>query len=129
MTTNQTLFVNLMYRLKSFRNVTVLNFLLEVGAEQKEYSCSAQILAHRYLGNQLSARQVEKALSDLIELGLITTRVHANTKTHMRVNAEAVKTLLSQPLPPHLPGMDDLNFSFLNEWQADKVNGATNTEA
>ena len=116
MKTNAVLFVNLMYRLKSFRNTAVMTFLLEVEADKKEYACSALVLSHRYLGNQLSQRQVEKAIKDLIDCELISTRVHANTKTYFKVNAEQVEKLLQQPLPDHLPGMDDLQYPFLDQW-------------
>lgn len=120
MTNNPLLFVSLVYRLKSFRNTAVLMFLLEVEADKKEYSCSALVLSHRYLGNQLSQRQVEKAIKDLVDVELITTRVHANTKTYFKVNAERVQSLLCQPLPEHLPGMDDLQYPFLKTWAGDK---------
>lgn len=120
MKTNAVLFVNLMYRLKSFRNTAVLTFLLEVEADKKEYSCSALVLSHRYLGNQLSQRQVEKAIKDLIDCELISTRVHANTKTYFKVNADQVQKLLMQPLPDHLPGMDDLQYPFLDQWLKDQ---------
>lgn len=119
MQTNPALFVSLMYRLKSFRNTALLTFLLEVEADKKDYVTSASILALRYLGNQLSRREVQKAVDDLEELGLISTRVHANTKTYFKVNAEQVRALLSQPLPEHLPGMDDLQYPFLQSWKAD----------
>lgn len=118
MQTNSALFVSLLYRLKSFRNTTVLTFLLEVEADKKEYACSALVLSHRYLGNQLSQRQVEKAIKDLVDCELITIRVHANTKTYFKVNAEQVLSLLRQPLPDHLPGMDDLQYPFLASWAA-----------
>ncbi|MBL8387067.1 MAG: hypothetical protein JNK17_02410 [Hydrogenophaga sp.] len=120
MTDNTELFVNLMYRLKSLRNTSVLMFLLEVQADEKEYACSALVLSHRYLGNQISQRQVEKAIRDLVEFDLIAVRVHANTKTYFKVNAEQVRALLSQPLPEHLPGMDDLQYPFLQSWKADR---------
>ena len=120
MQTNAVLFVNLMYRLKSFRNTAVLTFLLEVEADKKEYVCSAPVLSHRYLGNQLSLKEVKKAIADLLELELISTRVHANTKTYFKVNAEQVQSLLRQPLPVHLPGMDDLQYPFLKTWACDK---------
>lgn len=120
MQTNAVLFVNLIYRLKSFRNTTVLTFLLEVEADKKDYVCSASVLSYRYLGNQLSLKEVKKAIADLLELELISTRVHANTKTYFKVNAEQVRALLSQPLPEHLPGMDDLQYPFLQSWKADR---------
>ncbi len=90
MQTNAVLFVNLMYRLKSFRNTAVLTFLLEVEADKKEYVCSASVLSHRYLGNQLSLKEVKKAIADLLELELISTRVHANTKTYFKVNFDGL---------------------------------------
>lgn len=116
MRNSSTLFVSLMYRLKSFRNVTVLTFLLEVEADQREYACSVPVLAHRYLGNQISRREAQKAVSDLEELGLISSRVHANTKTYFKVNGEQVLALLNQPLPEGMPGLAGLKFPFLNEW-------------
>ena len=118
MQTNPALFVSLMYRLKSFRNTALLTFLLEVEADKKDYASTTSVLALRYLGNQLSRREVQKAVDDLEELGLITTRVHANTKTYFKVNAEQVESLLAQPLPNHLPGMDDLQYPFLSRWAA-----------
>ena len=117
MKSNPSLFVNLMYRLKSYRNTAVLMFLLEVEADQKDYVASVPVLAHRYMGNQLSRREVQKAVDDLEELGLISTRVHANTKTYFKVNADQVRALLAQPLPEHLPGMDDLQYPFLQSWK------------
>ncbi|AOW13318.1 hypothetical protein LPB72_09705 [Hydrogenophaga crassostreae] len=116
MKTNSFLFVNLIYRLKSFRDVAVLMFLLEVDADQKEYACSASVLSQRYLGNQISARQVEKAIKDLCDLNLVSIRVHANTKTYFKVNRDKVLSLLNQPLPERMPGLDDLKFPFLDKW-------------
>lgn len=118
MENNAALFANLMYRLKSFRNTSVLMFLLEVHADEKEYACSALVMSHRYLGNQITPRQVEKAIKDLVDFDLIAVRVHANTKTYFKVNAEQVESLLAQPLPNHLPGMDDLQYPFLSRWAA-----------
>lgn len=120
MQTSSVLFVNLMYRLKSFRNTAVLTFLLEVEADKKDYVATVPVLALRYLGNQLSRREVQKAVADLEDLGLITTRVHANTKTYFKVNADQVQKLLMQPLPDHLPGMDDLRYPFLDQWLKDQ---------
>jgi hypothetical protein len=121
MTNNAALFADLMYRLKSFRNTSVLMFLLEVHADEKEYACSALMMSHRYLGNQITPRQVEKAIKDLVEYDLITVRVHANTKTYFKVNVDQVELLLAQPLPNHLPGMDDLQYPFLTRWAAGRA--------
>lgn len=115
---NQNLFVNLLYRLKSLRNAALLQFLIEVKADEKEYAASALILSQRFFGNQLSPRQIETAIKDLVASDLISTRVHAKTKTYLKVNIDQVKSLLNQPLPLNLPGMGDLSYPFLSEWQA-----------
>ncbi len=112
------LFVSLMYRMKSFRNVVVLMFLLEVEADKKEYACSIPVMANRYLGNQISRREAQKAVSDLEDIGLISLRVHANTKIYFKVNGDMVLSLLDQPLPEHMPGLEDLKFPFLEEWSS-----------
>jgi hypothetical protein len=112
------LFVELSYRLKSFRDATVLVALLLEKADERELKISLMNLALGRLANQLTFEQVRKSIRDLKAAGLVTTRVHPHLKTFFSVDRAAVLQLLASPLPETLPAMSDHAFPFLAVWQA-----------
>lgn len=118
---NSTLFVELVHRLKKYSDAAVLNALLINGADEREYKTSAVKLALDVLLGAVGRRDVQRAFERLSDLGLIDIRVHANTRTHVTVNREAVLAFLRQPLPSRLPGLSAREFPFLEAWAADRA--------
>ena len=121
MSLNSDLFVRLSYRLKSMRNVAVLMYLLENGADVAEVKNTLPMISYHGLSNAVSYKEVRKAVEDLIELGLVTTRIHANTKTHFTVDRAAVLAFLSKPVAHDLPGLRDSAYPFLEAWRTQPV--------
>lgn len=120
---SKTLFNELLHRLTKYKNgkysdAMLLHYLLRQGADKEEFKTTAIKVALDALAGCLNRGDVQRSIERLKQLGLISTRVHANTRTHFTVNREAVLELLSEPLPRNLPGIDERHFSFLDEWQS-----------
>jgi hypothetical protein len=120
---SQSLFIELLHRLRKYEDAKysdamLLHYLLRQGADETEFKSTAVKVALDALAGCLNRWEVQRAIDRLTQLGLISTRVHANTRTHFKVNRDAVLALLAKPLPRNLPGIDERHFSFLDEWQA-----------
>ena len=138
---SKALFNELLHRLRKYEDgkysdAMLLHYLLRQGADDAEFKTTAVKVALDALAGCLNRRDVQRSIVRLSQLGLISTRVHANTRTHFTVNREAVLALLAKPLPRNLPGIDERHFPFLDEWKtaqktagsADAANGQTNPE-
>lgn len=120
---SKALFNELIHRLSKYEDgkysdAMLLHYLLRQGADDAEYKTTAVKVAFDALAGCLNRRDVQRSTERLSQLGLISTRVHANTRTHFTVNREAVLALLAKPLPRNLPGIDERHFPFLDEWRA-----------
>lgn len=120
---SKALFNELLHRLRKYADgkysdAMLLHYLLRQGADGTEFKTTAVKVALDALSGCINRRDVQRSIDRLTELGLISTRVHANTRTHFKVNREAVLALLAKPLPRNLPGIDERHFPFLDEWSA-----------
>lgn len=120
---SKALFNELLHRLAKYEqgkysDAMVLHYLLRQGADEEEFKSTAVKVALDALAGCLNRRDVQRSVERLTSMGLISTRVHANTRTHFTVHREAVLRLLAKPLPRNLPGLDERHFSFLDEWKA-----------
>ncbi len=115
------LFVEILHRLHKYEDgkysdALLLHYLLRQGAEEAEFKTTAVKVALDAMSGCINRRDVQRSIVRLTEMGLISTRVHANTRTHFSVNRDAVLALLARPLPRNLPGIDERFFPFLNDW-------------
>ena len=120
---SKALFNELLHRLRKhedgkYSDAMLLHYLLRQGADETEFKSTAVKVALDALAGCLNRWEVQRSIDRLSQLGLISTRVHANTRTHFTVNREAVLALLAKPLPRNLPGIDERHFPFLDEWKA-----------
>ena len=119
---SKTLFNELLHRLCKYEggkysDAMLLHYLLRQGADEQEFKSTAVSIALDALSACVNRRDVQRSIERLTGMGLITTRVHANTRTHFSVNKAAVLALLSKPLPRNLPGLDERHFAFLDRWR------------
>ncbi len=110
---SQRLFVELIHRLHRYPEALVLCAVLENGADEQEFKTTATKLSLNALGGVIEKKQVQRALDRLQELGFVQVRIHANYRTHIKVDSEAVECLLRTPVSEFLPGMSDVSFPFL----------------
>lgn len=120
---SKALFNELLHRLRKFEDgkysdAMLLHYLLRQGADGSEFKTTAIKVALDALHGCLNRWEVQRSIVRLSQLGLISTRVHANTRTHFSVNRQAVLALLAKPLPRNLPGIDERHFPFLDEWKS-----------
>lgn len=120
---SKALFNELLHRLRKhedgkYSDAMLLHYLLRQGADETEFKSTAVKVALDALAGCLNRWEVQRSIDRLSQLGLISTRVHANTRTHFTVNRGAVLALLAKPLPRNLPGIDERHFPFLDEWKA-----------
>ncbi|MFC7411530.1 hypothetical protein [Hydrogenophaga atypica] len=118
---SQVLFVHLMHVLKKYTDVCVLMALLSDQADLKEVKTTAGEIALHKMHMKVPRLAVQRSFDRLSDLGLIDIRVHANTRTHVTVNRDAVLAFLRQPLPSRLPGLSAREFPFLEAWAADRA--------
>lgn len=134
---SKALFNELLHRLRKYADgkysdAMLLHYLLRQGADDAEFKTTAVKVALDALYGCINRRDVQRSIDRLTELGLISTRVHANTRTHFTVNRDAVLALLAKPLPRNLPGIDERHFPFLDEWaaaQSDPLSASAANEA
>lgn len=112
--TSQQLFVELLHRLRKYSDAAVLHAVLQQHGDVTEFKTSAVKLALDTLGGQIVKRQAQQALERLSRLGLLEIRVHANYRTLIKVDRDAVMALLRQPVSPFLPGLRADGFPFLD---------------
>ncbi len=117
--TGQQLFIELVQRFARYEDAAVLWVFLKEHADQAEYKDSAERIAFDQLQETVKRWDVQRATQRLEEQGLISTRVHANFRTHVRVNQEAVLELLRKPMAEKLPSRSTRHFPFLDAWDAD----------
>lgn len=120
---SKALFSELLHRLCKYEDckysdAMLLHYLLRQGADGTEFKTTAVKVALDALHGCINRRDVQRSVERLTKLELISTRVHANTRTHFSVNRQAVLTLLARPLPRNLPGIDERHFPFLDEWKS-----------
>ena len=122
-TDSKALFNELLHRLCKYEDckysdAMLLHYLLRQGADGTELKTTAVKVALDALHGCINRRDVQRSVERLTKLELISTRVHANTRTHFSVNRQAVLALLEKPLPRNLPGIDERHFPFLDEWES-----------
>lgn len=119
--TSQQLFIELMHRLRSYSDTVVLHSLIQQQAHLQELKISLTTFALDVLGGCLNRKSVERSLERLRDAGVLEVRVHANYRTHIKVDADAVRSLLRQPICDFLPGLRDEVFPFLQDIEADAL--------
>ena len=126
---SKTLFNELLHRLCKYEggkysDAMLLHYLIRQGADDVEFKSTAVKVALDALAGCVNRRDVQRSIERLTQLGLISTRIHANTRTHFTVNRDAVLALLAKPLPRNLPGLDERSFPFLDQWTSAQSVGA-----
>ena len=125
--TSKDLFVELLHRLQHYADAMVLHGMLQERADEREFESTRPRFSRRQMDGMVTEVAVRRSLDRLQARGLITVRVHANTRTHVAVNRRAVFQLLRQPTGASLPGRVDHTFPFLSAWNAE-VSTASETE-
>lgn len=108
------LLLDLFYRLPNSSDALVLFVLLSKHADEREFQTSANRISHDALQRMISPSQVRNSLKTLQELELVKVRVHANYRTLVSVQRDAVLALLRKPVSETLPGLSDERFPFLD---------------
>ena len=116
---NRQLFIALLHRLRKYSDTLVLYVALEQHADEMEFKTSTTKLALDLLGGVIDRFLVQRSLKRLSDLGLVEVRTHANYRTHIKVDREAVNALLRTPVSPMLPGIRRNSFPFLDYVNAD----------
>lgn len=116
--TNGRLFLEMLHRLKRYDDACVLYQLLMQWADKKEAKLSTTMIAFDFLAGQINAQQVRRALHRLQELGLIAVRTHANYRTLVTVDRQALTLFLGTPAASGLPGLQAETFPFLDDMNA-----------
>jgi protein involved in temperature-dependent protein secretion len=121
------LFINLVYRLRSFPEAAVLWALLREQADDQEYITTAFRITDK-VSQSIEAKTAQRTFQRLETKGLIEVRTHKNTATHVKVNREAVFALLETKLfPMFLPGQGkEHDLPFLAAFNARQENDNTN---
>ena len=112
MTTDR-LLLSLFYRLPNLSDALTLYVLLNQRADVQELRTSAASLSNHSMRRVVSPTQVRRTFKTLQELELITVRIHANYRTLVKVDRDAVCALLDEPVSQNLPGLGDAEFPFL----------------
>lgn len=118
---SQQLFVELVHRLRNYSDAAVLFTALRQGAALREFKVSTTTFALDLLGGQVNKWKVQRSLQRLSDLELVTLRIHENYRTHIKVDADAVRALLRRPVSDFLPGLRDEAFEFLDEPEAEDL--------
>ena len=116
---SETLFAELIHRLRHYADAMLLFGMLKEHADVREFESTRPKISRRQLENAVDRFDISRSLDRLQTRGLITVRTHANTRTHIAVNRQAVLDLLAEPLSPRLPGRHEFKFPFLEAWNAD----------
>ena len=112
------LFAQLVQRLRSYEEASVLWILLKGSADVREYKESINQLASLELCDFMNRWAVSRSLQRLQEVGLIVVKTPTKSRSLITVDREAVLALLSQPLPERLPACSKKTFPFLDAWNA-----------
>lgn len=108
------LFIELLHRLHKYSDAAVLYVALQQHADVGEFKTTSTRLALDSLGGAIDRFLVQRSLKRLSDMGLVEIRVHANYRTHIKVDRDAVMALLRQPVSPFLPGLRADGFPFLD---------------
>lgn len=111
--TNERLLIELVHRLCKYSDAMVLYAVLEQHADIEDFKTTTTKISLDFLGAIIEKKQVQRALERLQERGLLEVRTHANYRTHIKVDREAVDALLRQPVSPYLPGLREVSFPYL----------------
>lgn len=117
---NEQLFLDLIHRLRRYPEAMVLYAALEQHADADEFKTTATQLSLDLLAGVLEKKQVQRALDRLQELGFVECRTHANYRTHIKVDRDAVTALLRTPISDYLPGLRQVSFPFLEHVTQDQ---------
>lgn len=104
-------FVRLLIVLEGdYASAAALAFLLRRKADLAFVGASTREMSAR-MGELVPRRTLSRAIDRLSDMGLIERQVHPNTTTEIRINCEALRALLAQPLPSSavLPGITPLD--------------------
>ncbi len=112
------LFTELVHRLQRYDDSMVLHAVIQQQADVTELRTSATRIALDFLGNRVQKKQVQRALDRLTDMGLLQVQAHANYRTHITVDREAVQALLRTPVSDYLPGLNSDSFPFLDDLNA-----------
>lgn len=107
-------FLELLHRLRKYSDALVLFKVIQQGADRAELKISATTLALDLLGGHVNKWQVQRSLQRLGDLGLLTVRIHENYRTHIQVDAHALRVYLRQPISAYLPGLCDETIPLLD---------------
>ncbi|HRL52678.1 MAG TPA: hypothetical protein PK805_00400 [Acidovorax temperans] len=121
--TTQKFFIELLHQLKNYSDAAVLFTAIQQGAVLREFKVSTTTFALDLLGGCVNKWKVQRSLQRLSDLGVITLRIHENYRTHIKVDADAVRALLRRPLCEVLPGMRDESFEFLSDQDDEALRG------
>ena len=113
--TNEQLFVHILHRLGKYSDALVLHVVLQDHGDVRQVKTSAVKMALDALRGQISAKQVQRSLHRLVDLGLIEAKPHPNYRTVITLNREALLEFLNQEkLSNMLPGFRANSFPFLD---------------
>lgn len=113
------LFAQLVQRMRSYTDASVLWIFLKEHADETEYAVSVYQLAETQLCGDISKDAAHRSIKKLQLLGYLSARVRRNSETLITVNRDAVLELLRQPVPVRMPAMSEKAFPFLDAWNAD----------
>lgn len=116
--TDERFFIDLLHRLQDYDDAMVLYTAIQQQADQTEFKTSSTRIALDLLGNNVEKKQVQRALRRLADHGLIQVRTHANYRTYISVDRDAVNALLRIPVSNSLPGLRSDSFPFLDDLNA-----------
>ena len=109
------LFIHLLHRLRKYSDAMVLQAILQDHGDERQVKTSAVKMALDALHGQVNRRQVQRSLESLAELGLIDVKPHANYRTVITLNREALVVFLNgAKLSGMLPGFRNAPFPFLD---------------
>ena len=113
------LFAQLVQRMRSYTDASVLWILLKEYADEKEYSVSVYRLAETQLCGDISKDAAHRSIKKLQQMGFLSVRIRRNSETLITVNRGSVLELLRQPVPERMPAVSQKVFPFLDAWNAD----------
>lgn len=113
------LFAQLVQRLRSYTDASVLWVFLKEHADEAEYAASVYKLAEIQLCGDISKDAAHRSIKKLQMLGFLNVRVRRNSETLVTVNRDAVLELLRQSVPERMPAVSQKVFPFLDAWNAD----------
>lgn len=93
-----------------YASAAAIALLLRRKADLAFVGASTRDMSGR-IGELVPRRTLSRAVERLADMGLLERQVHPNTTTEIRINCEALRALLAQPLPSSavLPGITPLD--------------------